>query len=579
MNLGALARKVTVAHALSIAVALAVAVRVGPSIDSGASKRLLLGVVAVGLAFSLLRGRRALLVPSGGGLFLAWVGWSLTSIVVSPRAAAAPVAVLWVSAAALALGLSARGLSVARAVTIGAGTLLGVAVAGHVVVSFATGARGLFLEGAQGNPNWAGLVLATAVPIAIEGLRRARGPSRLALGLGVAAMATSLGLTHARVAWVALAVAALVTLVASRRVGGARTRALSFAAVTLLVVIGALLARTHAHVVATKKATTTPTSTYEAPAELAISGRLSIARIGLSAARKHAPLGAGLGGFSNAFLEAQGEALASLPPSKAARAFVAAETAHDDYVQVLVETGPLGLLLLVAAGLATLRAQKNPGLRAAFVVLAVGALGDSPLRLPALVAMLALLVAATPTRAAPRAFGRTERLVVVGAAALALAFAVRARIADHLVARAELEPEHRVALLGRAVRVDPWSAEATLRLGLARLDAGDALVAVSVLRRARLLEVSVAGELALAGAWDAVGDRAAAEVATRRALGLHPGSFRGWLDLASLLRARGMLDDATRALEAARSILPHHPAIEVVRTEIAEASLEQVSAD
>lgn len=563
------------AVAVAAALALALAFRGGPSLDSGATKRLLLGVVAVALALALPRRLR---VPAGGPFLLAFVGWSLSSIAIHPHPGATPVAVAFAASTVIAVAVAARGLGFARRVAVVAQFSLGVLVAGHVLVSFARGARGLAVEGAQGNPNWAGLVLAVCLAASLEVVRRTRGAGRVGAGAGVVTMGVALGLTHARVAWVALAVAAAVVLVAHRRGAGARLRAAALGVAALATVLGALTARTQGapiHRRAAAHALALTVDPYEAPAELAVAGRLAIARTGLSAALTHAPLGVGLGGFSSAYLEAQGEELATLSPAKAARRFVAAETAHDDWVQVLVETGPVGLALLLVGAVLVVRAQRNPGLRAALIVLGVGACGDAPLRIPALVGLFALLVAASPHHGR-RLRVRHERWLAVAAAALTLAFALRGRVVDALVAEAESEPGRRVALLSRAVRLDPWSPTATLRLGVARLDDGDAEAAIELLRRARRLERSVAVELALAGAFSRAGDPAAAEVAAQAALALHHGSFRGWIDLASLLAARGALPEATRALEAARSIQPHHPLVEATRAALLDATLREV---
>ncbi len=548
--------------AIVLALTIALAARTELSIDSGAIKRLLVAGVAVVLAVWVTKSESRV----GGGLaWLGFVGWSLATVGVSAHGAAVPVVILYTSAVVVALGVAAMGLGRARVIAIATGTLLGLAVATHVLFTFASGGRGLTLEGGQGNPNWAGMVLAMALVLGVEAMRRTRHRVAVVAVIGVTALA--LGMTHARVAWVALAVAGVWLFVSARRARA--TLALAGG----LVVIGAVITQGSA-AKGTGKAVAQTVTAYEAPAEIAFAGRVAIARVGLSAARAHMPLGAGLGGFPGAYLAAQGDRLAYLPAAGAARRFVAAETAHDDYVQALVETGPLGLALLVAALIGSLRAQKNPGLRAALIVFSVCALGDSPLWLPATVVLLALIVASTP--APTRRLTGLERYALVGVAGLALAFALRARASDLLVARAELEPEHRTALLTRAARIDPWSGEAALRLGLARLDQGDIDDAQVALLHARRLQPSVAVELALGGALDAAGDPMGADAAVRRALALHPGSFRAWLARAALLRARGELDEAQRALDVARTILPHHPALEGVRMAIAEGRLESV---
>src|SRR5262249_11923762 len=123
---------------------------------------------------------------------------------------------IWV--AAVAIGASAAGLGHERA----AGTarasamIVGGGSALHAVVGWPRGARGLEVHGLQGNANWLGLVLAIAIPLTLDSAMRSSSPSRrLVRGLAavlVALESLALVLSHARVAWVALALSAAIAI-------------------------------------------------------------------------------------------------------------------------------------------------------------------------------------------------------------------------------------------------------------------------------------------------------------------------------------------------------------------------------
>jgi tetratricopeptide (TPR) repeat protein len=180
----------------------------------------------------------------------------------------------------------------------------------------------------------------------------------------------------------------------------------------------------------------------------------------------------------------------------------------------------------------------------------VSALGDAPFQQPAVMALLATVLALTPESAARRS-DRFLGWTAIAAVACALPFGVQSWLGARLVSRArdDLGLDARIALLEHAARIDPRSGEAALELGLARLEHGSAERALA----------NVGTDVAIGNAHMQRGATAEAIAAYRRALGRHPALFRAHANLAEALRAEGELDEAERHLEAARELQPHHP--------------------
>jgi len=97
---------------------------------------------------------------------------------------------------------------------------------------------------------------------------------------------------------------------------------------------------------------------------------------------------------------------------------VNATTAHDDWLEVAAETGVPGLLLLAAAVIGGAAACLRDGARAeaaTLVAFAVSALGDSPLRQPAVLVPVALVLASAPrTLSFMKISGSSAQLVPSG---------------------------------------------------------------------------------------------------------------------------------------------------------------------
>ncbi len=237
-----------------------------------------------------------------------------------------------------------------------------------------------------------------------------------------------------------------------------------------------------------------------------------------------------------------------------------AESAHNDYLQILAELGPLGLALalwgvavLAASGRRALhetRFEESRPLRlgaaGTLTALAAQALVDSPLHVPGVLlpaAALAGILVAGPSAAAPPAvpvvFGpvlrRPPRLVAVALGCVA-AFGV----ARHGLAYLAAQRAEAVRATAGPIAEVPW-----------------------LERAARLVPESAAYPDALAGvalaAWKASGDpkhAVAAEQAMLRAIALDPLNARRRVRLAFVYREIVPADPALRrkALERARAL-------------------------
>lgn len=511
-------------------------------------KRVVLLVTAlVALAFTLRR-IRVVSMHSAQLLALAFVGFSLASSLWGLPAGRLDVAP-WIAGAAIAGCAASLGRGEALRTLRGAALGAGTASSLFTLFAYARGHRGFELHGLQGNPNWLGLLLAVTIPFAIDALYTCIEERRRVAALVLAVLVVqlvALGLAHARVAWLATLVAAGFLL--ARRRGP--------------LVLGALLLL--AAPLAFAATGELPDDIRDAPADVALSGRLWIARVSLRAAWHALPLGTGAGGFAHAFLGAQGELLAALDPAVASRRFVNATTAHGDFLQALVETGPLGLLLLAGAIFQALRAKADRAVTAALLALAITMVGDSPLRQPAIVPLVALAFATLPVPSNASRLDKSPLALAIGAMLL-LAWltpgAVRCGSSARLRSRAEAEPLHRRALLERSVAIDPTSGESVLALGLAELDAGAAKRALTTLAHARVLLANVGTDVAIGNAHARLGEHDAAIFAYRRALAQNPGQLRARVNLAELLRLEGRLAEARSEFVIAKRCWPFHAAV------------------
>jgi tetratricopeptide (TPR) repeat protein len=544
--------------ALLVVTAAASCLAYTESATASATKRVLaLTGAAIVLAVSLTSSATPRLGWRPGWIAaLGFVSWSALSSLWGAEGAVLGLGVL-VAAAAFGSVSASLGSERARAIAMRVGLVVGVALASFVLAAWAFGERGFSLHAGQGNPNWAGLVLAVALPLALADSPWTAAPQsrRRALRFATGAVMTlAIAATASRTA-IAAAFAA-VTVLALAGARRDRWRALSIVLVAAAVA-GAVTLGTNA--------TGGAQATRATDTGRALEGRLWIHGITLRAALDHLPWGAGLGRFHETFLTEQGRALSQLSPGNAALAFQNATTAHQDFLEVTLESGLVALLLLIAALVIAFRLHwrfefaAGAGTLAAF---AVAALADSPLRETPVAILIGLVLAALPGTAPrdPPSGGRRAwllRLGLLACAGMLLPNALLAFIASRArTAALEATPERRLELLQRATRLDPTHAGTALELGTARLELGDVEGAVRDLRRAERLDGDPASAAALGNALVARNELGAARAAYERAVTLNPGSFRARIGLAEALRRLGVFADAETHAAVAVALLP-----------------------
>ena len=520
----------------------------------------------------------------------------LLSAVTAAWGTAAGLRDLGTFAAATLVAWTFRPVS-ARALAMRIGSLAGGGASLVALVAFAGGALGFALHGGQGNPNWLGLLLAVTLPlsldaVACDGARRRWPVVPVALA---AVQLPALFLAHSRVAWVAAAVALAAAGIAAKKSFSSRRRARGAGAVLAAIGVGAIFAcavmlgeRAPARAASASHVSDDRTP-EDGSAARSFAGRVWIWRISARAALAAPFLGAGLGGFPERYLTMQGDALSTLPPREASRRFVNATTAHDEPLQVAVESGSLAALLLVL-GLSALvvghfRAGRL-GLGGASLAVLIASLGDSPLRQPAIALLVGLLVAAERPRplsapiARSRLFFRVEKvlvaLAILGGGSL-LGAATRGFLGGHIATTASeiVDPGARARRLAHALAVDPSSGEIRFALGTNALAAGSAELALTHFEAARPRTVgtlSAIGEASLA-----IDDAHRAANAWNAALALHPGSARAHLGLAESEHRLGHDDRAEASLRIAKLLLPGDPRVAAMEDRLGEARSDFVT--
>ena len=539
-----------------------------PLAEAAEPKRALgLALCACGVALWIARPTRSPVPEWGARAALGFLGISALSLCWGLPAGTRDLSTL---CAALGVGLLASALGprdarhAARLCALG----LGGVSASLVVSSALRGATPAELHAGQGNPNWLGLLLAVTLPLSLDAARvfRRAAPSwRVLVFAACLVQLPALYLSHSRVAWLAASLASVgfLLLTTPRR---------SYRVLLLLPLLAALLG----------VAASNPGSTGDVPFDRALGGRAWIWQHSARAAWHAFPLGAGLGRFGHAYLDAQGEALAELKPGQAARRFTNATTAHNDYLQAAAESGPFAALLLGGAlilGACAHARRRWLGGAAALAACAVTALADSPLRQPGIVLLVGLLLG-VPLRArvpAPRRVAPT--LLALGALAVT---ALLARDAlrgwlgtrERTLAR-DAEPRQQIAHLLRSARLDPSSGETQLELGLARLRLGDARGASAALGRADAAFADTGARIAIGQAELELSRTAAAGHAFERALAWNFGSFRARLGLSQVRLREQRLDDAEREALTAYKLLPGDPRGRELLDAIREAKMDR----
>jgi tetratricopeptide repeat protein len=483
------------------------------------------------------------------GVWLGLVAWMALSLAWGTAAGRLELA-SWLMATALLLALQALPLPSRQLAAEATAAIAGGGAAAWALLQWLDGRRGLGIDGGQGNPDWLGLLMATALPATIALAGRRWRWCWLPVALELVALAGA----RSRTAWIA-------TLVAF----ACSWRGLSLRR-CLVPMAGALA--------------------IAAAAGPALVGRLWIWRAAAGAALDHAPFGCGLGGFGRAFAVAQGRMLAELPLGIAERRFVLAGTAHSDWLQLFTEGGALSPALLAAALVLAARAAWRGRWRAGaatVLTVAVAAIADVPLRQPAILALLALVVAASPASSAsvaarsprslaasleagprrPRAASRALAALGLVCATFGLACAAPCWWAEHLATHArQVAPEARLRLIDRAIALDSASPALAFEAGLARLALADPRGAIPFFERARAGSWQIAQDLALADAWLRLGEPARSAAIARETLVLAPGSVRARLGLADALLRLGRSGEAAQELALVRRRRPRGPVVQ-----------------
>lgn len=402
-----------------------------------------------------------------------------------------------------------------------------------------------------GNPIFLGTALASALPIALAGAY-APGRRRPLWAAAAALQGAGLLLSHSRAAVFGLLAGLALWALASLR-GRRLAAALGAGALAAGAAAWAFQGREWTHAL--------------------------IWRDALSLWRAHPLLGCGLGRFHLEFPDFASAALrARWPEGK-----VIVNFAHNEYLQTLAETGPLGLAALagvpVAAWLLLRRADEAPdrlfrGAAAAGALALFAAAFVSPdLRFGASVfAAFALLASAFPARAAgkpPPAAVSAAVLLFFFALAIQPALAVRRNAREapfHGGADAGLlrEAEDRLA---RA----PRDADAAEALGFLKAKASDLDGARAAFLLAAELAPSRPGPLNnLGNLAYLAGDLDGAIAWWERSLAADPAQVDARLNLAKLLCERGQLKKCSSHLDAVLKAEPSNAKARVLYKKMVE---------
>jgi len=498
---------------------------------------------------------------------------------------------VWV--AGLLIAWAAADLGRARAVRAarGAALLIGAGCSLWAILAALRGARGFEVHAGQGNPNWLGLLLAVCLPLSLEwtASRVVRGSVATASAACALTLAevTGLALSHSRVAWVAAGVtflwmatsairAGLVRLVVSHR---GRRGSSVVAIVVAFIVAGTAWG-------ASRAATHHPGGSPEdVSARTSLQGRTWIWQESAAAAVRSPPWGVGLGRFGHAFLTEQGDALQALRPAVAARQFINATTAHQEFLQVAVESGPLATVLLAAALVAAFRghaARRWIGGSGAVLALGVTCLADSPLRQPAIVLVMALVLGAQHRTLAGTPWGRGRGVLRRGAlifgtcaAAWLATGSTRAWLSTRMRTHAlYCDPEARMGWMVRAAATDPTSGEANLALGLEQLARGRPDDALTSLRRSQNDLADIAVPAAMGEGHLALGRYPEAARDFEAALRWHPGFVRASIGLAEAERLLGHYPEAESHALIAATVAPGDARVAEALDRIREARMD-----
>ncbi len=508
-------------------------------------------LLSVGALVAVLRPWRR---PKVGTLALVWLAWGLLGLAWAPSVRAGVEALL-----GQALGLSVFFWAVRDRVQVLAGAVVGwglVVVVGLWDLLAGAGDP----SGSLGNPNYLASYAAAGLPLAAVSGRWAlrREWPRQELGFLLLVGLCGLGLSALVLVWSTGSRAAASAAALGLAVLGAfRWRRWGTAALLALVVAGGVLGATRWR--------------------SGVRSRLFLKRITLRLVAEHPLRGHGPGAFPFAFPEAQAKMLAERPGDRGL--WTNARHAHDDLLELLLEQGLVGVVLLAILGLGAWHRRGgrldawSAAAAGGLVALGVTSLAEAIFRQPAHLALgaaLAGLVFAGDRSGAgdsgeeweSAALGRWPAqapwavfvLLVLGA----VVWFGASHVAERRVASAlgTARTSSRAELLGRVASWAPRPGRVRFYRGLALLEAGRAQDALRELDRARGDFRDLALELAVGNALFALGKYREAARQFERVCWLHPRFVAGYHNWALALERAGDEERAARIREREHSLWP-----------------------
>ena len=405
-------------------------------------------------------------------------------------------------------------------------------------------------HGSLGNPDFLAGYLVLTLPGLALAWAAAQGLSgrQQALRLGLFAMvALAFLLTHVRGAWLASGVAVPLAFFAAPLT--VKWRRAAVLALMMLALLAAFSLPSRLN-----PAGESPWSRLRAAwsGDGAWAGRRFMARVGWNLAKAHPLTGVGPGRFQDAYLEEEGRLLGLAAYAHEPYRFTA--DIHDDWLQVLAESGWVGLGLFVGVfGMAWRSAWRRRstlgaalvGLLAAF---AVQALFHFPLGIQgsALLFWGALGLCAAWEAEEQGSFDAPVNWAWLSLpVALALALTVRqslgsAALNSGTVLRDAGRTEAAAALFQRAAQLWPDDTRAWMRLGLAQDALGQGEASVGSFEKAvKVLPSLPEGWSNLGLALGKMGQLPSAQAASEQALSLNPRSAEAWSNLAKLRYLQG----------------------------------------
>jgi O-antigen ligase/Tfp pilus assembly protein PilF len=438
--------------------------------------------------------------------------------------------------------------------------------------------------GTFGNPNFLSAFLAACLPLALTAsLGPGPAAARILTGIACAVIPAGILVTGTRGSMLAAVVSSAVVLA----YGFTHRRALGWPARGPLALAGALLLAGGVVLVVSRWGTgafnlSSRFASPSDPASLSIRKRVLYWKTSWEMIRAHPLAGWGPGTYRLNFLDNQAIILAR--PENASFIPIPGVTlnAHNDYLELWVESGPFALAIFlaliaaaVAGGLRNIGRGVEPGfllgLLGGFVSLAIVALVCFPLHRAATTLLFwafAGMIAAAPE-------GERGRIRVRAPRAISVLLLAVSCVALYLAARSSLVRMRAEAWFDRGFRMSdkkrwhdavrfyrrglaiyPRDGEARTNLGLALFQVKKWDEAIAAIQEGFHEVRDFNGHLAIADAFNEKGDMARAIEEYRRVLFLNPGDGRAMNNLGVCFSRRGKKAEALAMWERAAELKP-----------------------